>query len=46
MVFFGSDRSPRRGDVVPVCVRPSVHDIIQIKVKMSSSNILKSPGGL
>ena len=34
--FFGSDRSPRRGDVV----RASVHPFPQI---MSSSSILKSP---
>ena len=27
--IFGSDRSPRRGDVVRACVRPSVRDIIQ-----------------
>ena len=38
--IFGSDRSPRRGDLVRVCVR----DIIQITVKISSSSILKSPG--
>ena len=42
MKIFGSDRSPRGGDVVRACVRPSVCYFPQI---MSSSSILKSPGG-
>ena len=42
--IFGSNRSPRRGDLVCACVRPSVI-LFKITVKMSSSSILKSPGG-
>ena len=38
LLVFGSDRSPRRGDLV----RASVRYFPQI---MSSSSILKSPGG-
>ena len=36
--IFGSDRSPRRGDLVRACVI-----FLKITVKMSSSSILKSP---
>ena len=50
MLFFGSDRSPRRGIVV--CVRASVRACVRACVtlfkrmlKMSSSSILKSLGG-
>ena len=42
--IFGSDRSPRRGDLVCACVRACVI-LFKITVKMSSSSILKSPGG-
>ena len=41
--FFGSDRSPRRGDVVPVSVCACVI-LFKIAVKMSSSSIPKSQG--
>ena len=40
--IFGSDRSPRRGNVVCLSVHPCVRYFPQI---MSSSSILKSPGG-
>ena len=38
---FGSDRSPRRGDLMRVCVRVI---LFKITVKMSSSSNLKNPG--
>ena len=40
--LFGSDRSPRRGDVVRACVRAHVRPSLS---SMSSSSILKSPTG-
>ena len=40
--IFGSDRSPRRGDLVRASVRVCVHHFPQI---MRSGSILKSPGG-
>ena len=46
--LFGSDRSPRRGNVVCASVRPSVRACVTLfkrTLKMSSSSILKCPGG-
>ena len=42
LVFFGSDRSPRRGYVVRACVSLCVI-FLKITVKMSSGSHLKSP---
>ena len=42
-VLFGSDRSPRRGDLVRACVCVS-GILFKIAVKMSSSSILQSRG--
>ena len=43
-LFLGSNRSPRRRNVVCACVRASV-TLFKITMKMCSSSILKSPGG-
>ena len=43
-IVFGSDRSPRRGDVVRPFVRLS-GIFCKIAVRMSYRSILKSPGG-
>ena len=50
--FFGSDRSPGRGNVVCVCVCVCVRvcmcasvTLFKRTLKMSSGSILKSPGG-
>ena len=44
LLVFGSDRSPRRGDLVRAYVR-ACGIFCKITVKMSSRSILKSPGG-
>ena len=45
-ILFGSDRSPRRGNVVCASVRLCVHDIIQKNIKQASKQAGKYLGGI